>query len=440
MSTTLKNLTDRVKHMPESHAYGRVVGISGLTILAEGVTGAAMGSRCRVEDVNRAERLAEVVGYSNGQTLLMPFGGVEGIGPGCRVTLTSAKSTVLINNSYMGRVINALGEPIDGKGPLADLGGEERTIKASPPPAGQRQSVGQKMNLGVRSLNTFVPLCEGQRMGIFAGSGVGKSVLMSMIAKNVTADVTVIGLIGERGREVREFIDEQLGEAGMHKTVVIVATSDEPPLMRRQAAYMTLAVAEYFRDCGFKVMMMMDSVTRFALAQREIGLSAGEPPTTRGFTPSVFAELPKLMERAGPGLGQGFISAIFTILVEGGDMEEPVADAVRGILDGHILLTRKLAERNHFPSVDVLKSVSRMVPKCLTPEEHQTVIQARQLLSDYTDMEELIRLGAYNKGSNPAVDTALAKMPALETFLKQHPDESSDLATGFTQLQSIVKA
>jgi len=239
MSTTLKNLTDRVKHMPESHAYGRVVGISGLTILAEGVTGAAMGSRCRVEDVNRAERLAEVVGYSNGQTLLMPFGGVEGIGPGCRVTLTSAKSTVLINNSYMGRVINALGEPIDGKGPLADLGGEERTIKASPPPAGQRQSVGQKMNLGVRSLNTFVPLCEGQRMGIFAGSGVGKSVLMSMIAKNVTADVTVIGLIGERGREVREFIDEQLGEAGMHKTVVIVATSDDDgqrhPLRPRSA-------------------------------------------------------------------------------------------------------------------------------------------------------------------------------------------------------------
>lgn len=438
MSDNITQLNKRIQNMPDSYAYGRVVGVSGLTITAEGVTGAAIGSRCRVEDVSHTERLAEVVGYQNGQTILMPFGTVDGIGPGCKVSLTSAKSTILINNSYMGRVINALGEPIDGKGPLAGLGGEELPLKASPPPASQRRAVGQKLDLGVRSINTFVPLCEGQRMGIFAGSGVGKSVLMSMIAKSVQADVTVIGLIGERGREVREFIEEQLGEQGMHKTVVVVATSDEPPLMRRQAAYMTMAVAEYFRDCGFKVMMMMDSVTRFALAQREIGLSAGEPPTTRGFTPSVFAELPKLMERAGPGVGEGFISAIFTILVEGGDMEEPVADAVRGILDGHILLTRQLAERNHFPSVDVLKSVSRMVPKCLTPQEHQHVTAARKLLADYTDMEELIRLGAYNKGSNPEVDLALEKMPELENFLKQDPDESSDLSTGFNQLNQIL--
>jgi flagellum-specific ATP synthase len=298
--------------------------------------------------------------------------------------------------------------------------------------------VGPRLNTGVRVLNTLLPLCEGQRLGIFAGSGVGKSVLMGMLARHSGADVNVIGLIGERGREVGEFLQHQLGPEGRSRSVVVVATGDEPPLVRRQAAFLTMAVAEYFRDCGFKVLLMMDSVTRFAQAQRQIGLAGGEPPTTRGYTPSVFAELPKLLERAGPGVGKGSISAIFSVLVEGSDMEEPVADAVRGILDGHIVLTRALAERNHFPAIDVLQSVSRTVPQCLTQQEWQVVSKTRQLLSAYEDMAELIRLGAYNKGSDPLVDEALAKLPAMHAFMKQAPDEGADAAQSFGQLTAAV--
>jgi flagellum-specific ATP synthase len=320
------------------------------------------------------------------------------------------------------------------------VGGEEKSLKSPAPPAGQRHALGAKMDMGVRVLNTLLPLCAGQRLGIFAGSGVGKSVLMGMLAQHSTADVTVVGLVGERGREVREFVEEQLGPAGLARSVVIVATNDEPPLVRRQAAFLTMAVAEYFRDCGFNVLLMMDSVTRFALAQREIGLASGEPPTTRGFTPSVFAELPKLLERAGPGIGKGTISAIFTVLVEGSDMEEPVADAVRGILDGHIVLTRTLAERGHFPAVDVLQSISRTVPNCLSPDEWATVRRCRQVLATYEDMAELIRLGAYVKGTDPAVDEAITLMPKLTAFLQQTPSEKTTMPESYLRLKAALQS
>ena len=433
----LKNNMSKVQSV---RTFGRVSGISGLMIACEGLSDIAMGSRCLIQRKNGTELVTEVVGYAGDTAQLMPFGVVDGVGPGCRVYPLSQHHTLPVGEGFVGRVINALGEPVDGKGPIAQGHSQYQELKAAPPPAHQRNPVGEKMDLGVRVMNTFLPVCLGQRMGIFAGSGVGKSVLMSMVAKFCTADVNVIGLIGERGREVREFIEEQLGPEGMARSVVVVATSDEPPLMRRQAGYMTMAIAEYFRDQGKNVMLMMDSVTRFAMAQREIGLSAGEPPTTRGYTPSVFAELPKLLERAGPGVGSGSISAIFTILVEGGDMDEPVADAVRGIVDGHIVLTRKLAERNHYPAIDVLQSISRMVPECLTPEENAAVNQARQWLATYSDMEELIRLGAYQQGTDPAVDQAIAHYGPLEEFLKQNPDEQTPMASSFQDLQSIVVA
>lgn len=436
-------LAAQVDALPLGMTYGRVVGAAGLVVTCEGLPQAALGARCVVRDVQGLHgsevRMAEVVGHRHGATMLMPFGSLDGIGPGCRVYAEAGQPAVRVNQSWLGRVVNALGEPLDDKGPLATLGGENRMLKASPPPAGKRMPVGPKLDTGVRVFNTALPLCEGQRLGIFAGSGVGKSVLMGMLAQHSKADVNVIGLIGERGREVREFIETQLGPQGLGRSVVVVATGDEPPLMRRQAAYLTMAIAEYFRDCGFKTLLMLDSVTRFALAQREIGLASGEPPTTRGFTPSVFAELPKLLERAGPGLGKGSISAIFTVLVEGGDMDEPVADAVRGILDGHVVLTRALAERGHFPAVDVLKSVSRMVPQCLTAEENQHVRRLREVMATYGDMEELIRLGAYTKGSDPLVDEAMVLMPNINAFLRQDPAERATMAESFAKLAAALK-
>jgi flagellum-specific ATP synthase len=439
-----QDVADHIQAMPMGHSYGRVIGAAGLVVTCEGMPQAALGARCHIRDIIGANgakltRLAEVVGHRQGQTMLMPFGALDGIGPGCRVYAQEGQPSVRVNQSWLGRVVDALGNPLDGKGPLATLGGQDMPFKAPAPPAGQRQALGPKLDTGVRVFNTALPLCEGQRLGIFAGSGVGKSVLMGMLAQHSQADVNVIGLVGERGREVREFIEEQLGEQGLARSVVVVATGDEPPLLRRQAAYLSMAIAEYFRDCGFKTLLMLDSVTRFALAQREVGLASGEPPTTRGFTPSVFAELPKLLERAGPGLGKGSISGIFTVLVEGGDMDEPVADAVRGILDGHVVLTRAMAERGHFPAVDVLKSVSRTVPQCLTPEENNLVMRLRRTMATYADMEELIRLGAYARGADPQVDEAIKLMPALEKFLQQAPTEKATMPDSFKQLKQALQ-
>ena len=330
-----------------------------------------------------------------------------------------------------------MGEPIDGKGPLVQ-GPSPMPYRNSPPPAHSRKRVGAPLDLGVRALNTFLTCCRGQRLGIFAGSGVGKSVLLSMLARNVDADITIIGLIGERGREVQEFLQEDLGDEGLARSVVVVATSDEPALMRRQAAYLTLAIAEYFRDEDKDVLCLMDSVTRFAMAQREIGLSAGEPPTAKGYTPTVFTELPKLLERAGPGTGTGTITGIFTVLVDGDDHNEPIADAVRGILDGHVVMQRSIAERGRFPAINVLKSVSRTMPRSADPAYLPVITRGRQVMATYADMEELIRLGAYRAGSSPEVDEAIRLHEPLEAFLRQAKDEKSGLDDGYRQLAQIL--
>jgi flagellum-specific ATP synthase len=301
-----------------------------------------------------------------------------------------------------------------------------------------RRRVGAPLDLGVRALNTFITCCRGQRIGIFAGSGVGKSMLLSMLARNVVADMSVIGLVGERGREVQEFLQDDLGPTGLARSVVVVSTSDEPALMRRQPAYLTLAIAEYFRDEGQDVLVLMDSITRFAMAQREIGLSAGEPPTAKGYTPTVFTELPRLLERAGPGTQQGTISGIFTVLVDGDDHNEPVADAVRSTLDGHIVMERAIAERGRYPAINILKSVSRTMPRAADPAHLPAVNRARRIMATYADMEELIRLGAYRSGSSPEVDEAIRLHEPLEGFLAQDKSEATDLAEGYAWLAQIL--
>jgi flagellum-specific ATP synthase len=330
-----------------------------------------------------------------------------------------------------------MAEPIDGKGPLPQ-GASPVAYRNMPPPAHARKRVGAPLDLGVRALNTFLTCCRGQRLGIFAGSGVGKSVLLSMLARNVDADISVIGLIGERGREVQEFLQDDLGEEGLARSVVVVATSDEPALMRRQAAYLTLAIAEHFRDEDKDVLCLMDSVTRFAMSQREIGLSAGEPPTAKGYTPTVFTELPKLLERAGPGTGNGTITGIFTVLVDGDDHNEPVADAVRGILDGHIVMERAIAERGRYPAINVLKSVSRTMPRAANPAFLPVIKRGRQVMATYADMEELIRLGAYRAGSSAEVDEAIRLHGPLEDFLRQAKDEATGILEGYQRLEQIV--
>jgi flagellum-specific ATP synthase len=337
-------------------------------------------------------------------------------------------------------MIDGLGRPVDGIGPLPN-GADPQPIKASPPAASTRSRVAERIETGVRTLDLFVPLCRGQRLGLFAGSGVGKSVLLSMLARWTQCDVAVIGLIGERGREVQEFIEDDLGPEGMARSVVVVATSDEPALMRRQAAWTTLAVAEHFRDQGLNVLCLMDSVTRFAMAQREIGLASGEPPATKGYTPTVFAELPRLLERAGPGApGSGMITGLFTVLVDGDDHNEPVADAVRGILDGHVVMRRAIAERGRYPAIDILKSVSRTLPHCMNDSQNATRLAARKLLSTYSDMEEMVRLGAYKAGSSAEVDRAVALAPQIEMLLNQGKNDQGNGDASFAALAEIVGA
>jgi flagellum-specific ATP synthase len=381
----------------------------------------------------------EVVGFSGGHALLMPFAPLEGVRRGCRAVVSQVRAAVRPTDAWLGRVVDAMGRPIDGKGPLPS-GPLPYPFKSPPPAAHARRRVGPPIDLGVRALNTFVTCCHGQRMGIFAGSGVGKSVLLSMMARNVVADVSVIGLVGERGREVQEFLQDDLGEEGLARSVVVVATSDEPALMRRQAAYLTLSIAEYFRDQAKQVLLLMDSVTRFAVAQREIGLATGEPPTAKGYTPTVFAELPRLLERAGPGSGDGSITGIVTVLVEGDDHNEPIADAVRSILDGHIVMERQIAERGRYPAINVLKSVSRSMPKSANPDYLDVLTRARRVMATYADMEELIRLGAYRPGSSAEVDEAIGFHQPLEEFLGQYKTESTGLLDGYQRLEQILSA
>ena len=438
MPPSVASLLDDISQIPEHKLFGRVSSVLGLQVEIGGVERKlSIGGRCLIEGRDGSRVPCEAVGFRQGKAQVMPFGPLEGVGLGCKAQILASQPLIYPTDAWLGRVVNAFGEPIDGKGPLPQ-GRAGTAVRNRPPPAHARQRVGDKLDLGVRVLNTFVTCCRGQRMGIFAGSGVGKSVMISMLARYTAADVSVIGLIGERGREVQEFVADDLGEDGLARSVVVVSTSDEPPLMRRQAAYTTMAVAEHFRDQGRHVLCMMDSITRFAMAQREIGLSSGEPPTSKGYPPSTFAELPSLLERAGPGIADGAITGLFTVLVEGDDHNEPIADAVRGILDGHIVLDRSIAERGRYPAVNVLRSLSRTMPGCNSAEEQDLVARARALLSTYEDMAEMIRLGAYRSGTDAKVDEAIFYNDALEGFLAQDKDQRADLAGGYAALAEAL--
>ena len=442
----MRSLVAAVERIDPLVIYGRVAAVSGLLIEARGgLTRLAVGARAEIERRGDTPLAAEVVGFRETRALLMPFGSLEGVAPGAEIKIAPDAASIRPSLGWKGRIINAFGEPVDGRGPLRQ-GPAAYPLRRPAPSAHARGRVGARLDLGVRAMNVFTTCCRGQRLGVFAGSGVGKSVLLSMLAREATCDAVVVGLIGERGREVREFIEETLGEEGLKRAIVVVATSDEPALMRRQAAYTTMAVAEYLRDQDQEVLCLMDSVTRFAMAQREIGLAAGEPPTTKGYTPTVFTELPKLLERAGPGpirpdgTEAGPITGLFTVLVDGDDHNEPIADAVRGILDGHIVMERAIAERGRFPAINVLKSISRTMPACQLPAERLIVTAARQTLAAYSDMEELIRIGAYRTGADPQVDRAIRLNPALEAFMSQDKDEATTLDESFSRLDAILSA
>lgn len=399
---------------------GKVVNLIGLVIEASGLR-AEVGELCSIDaGRTRPPIPAEVVGFRNGRTLLMPLGEIHGVGPENMVDASGHPFRLRVGDDLLGRVLDSLGRPIDDGPALGP--GPSRPVVAPPPKPLARTRIVDRLSLGVRALDALVPVGRGQRLGIFSGSGVGKSSLLGMIARSTTADVNVICLVGERGREVREFIERDLGEA-LERSVIVVATSDEPALLRIKAAFAATTIAEHFRDQGRDVLLMMDSVTRFAMAQREVGLAIGEPPTTRGYTPSVFATLPRLLERAGTS-DRGSITGLYTVLVEGDDMNEPVADAARSILDGHCVLTRALAHKAHYPAIDVLQSVSRLEGEIVGPEARAAAAALREALAAFKDKEDLISIGAYMHGGDHKVDYALAKMPAIESFLRQRRDES----------------
>ena len=430
----LADCAEAIRSRPIEQRFGQVHAVRGALIEVAGLPGCApVGARLAIHG-SAGIVDAEVTGFEGDLAQALSFQDSRGLASGARADLLSAEAALRPSAAWLGRMLDGLGRPIDGNGPLI-VGAQARPAKALPPRASERMRVGRRISTGVRALDAFAPLCLGQRLGLFAGSGVGKSVLLSMLARFADCDVAVIGLIGERGREVMEFVQDDLGPEGMARSVVVVATSDEPALMRRQAAWTTLAIAEHFRDAGLNVLCLMDSVTRFAMAQREIGLASGEPPATKGYTPTVFAELPRLLERAGPGLpGQGSITGLFTVLVDGDDHDEPVADAVRGILDGHVVMSRRIAERGRYPAIDLLKSVSRTLPHCLSAEQNAIRLEGRNLLSLYSDMEELVRLGAYKQGSSDEVDRAVELAPRLERLLNQSKDDRGDAAAIFEQM------
>src|SRR5690242_10572806 len=414
---------------------GWVVDLIGLITEATGLE-AAVGEVCTIEaGRGRPVVPAEVVGFRAGRTLLMALGDATGIGPGARVTASGQPLKVDVSDELLGRALDGLGRPIDGLGPVP--AGSWRPAEAAPPDPLSRPRIRERVTLGVRALDALVPCGRGQRLGIFAGSGVGKSSLLGMIARSTSAEINVICLVGERGREVLEFMERDLGPEGLARSVVVCATSDQPALVRLKAAFTATAIAEHFRDQGRDVLLMMDSVTRFAMAQREVGLAIGEPPASRGYTPSVFALLPKLLERAGSG-AQGTITALCTVLVDGDDMNEPIADAVRGILDGHVVLSRELAHRNHYPAIDVLSSGSRVASKITTPESRDAAGRLREVLATYKRKEDLITIGAYQPGSDPRTDYAILKVDELNGFLCQPPDSYEEPEIAEARLQTLL--
>jgi flagellum-specific ATP synthase len=428
-------LASDLAQLPLIKINGRVVQVVGLVAESQGPD-VRVGDLCRISFRDASHGLdAEVVGFKGDRVLLMPLGDLREVGPGCDVISTDRPLGVAVGKGLLGRILDGLGEPMDDKGPLVAT--DFYPLHADPPHPLRRQLVERPLSVGVKVIDGLLSLGTGQRIGIFAGSGVGKSTLLGMMARYTTADVNVISLVGERGREVREFIERDLGEEGLKRSVIVIATSDQPPLIRLKAALTATAVAEFFRDEGKDVLLMMDSVTRVARAQREIGLAIGEPPATRGYTPSVFEFLPQLLERAGAG-ERGSITGIYTVLVEGDDMNEPVADTVRGVLDGHIVLSRKIAARNFYPSVSVLESVSRVMPAIVSPEHLAAAGRVRDLLATYAESEDLINIGAYKTGANPRVDWALKHLNAVRAFLMQKVEESSSFEDTVAQIISLA--
>ncbi len=417
MNVDIDKFIDAVDGCSSIKLTGKVTQVVGLVIESQGPP-VSVGELCYVHSKTPGVPPvpAEVVGFREGSVMLMPVGEMQGIGPGCEVVAAQKMLQVKVGDELLGRVLDGLGNPMDGKGPI--LSKEEYPLQAPPPHPLSRPRIHDNLYVGVRAIDGLITMGDGQRIGIMAGSGVGKSTLLSMIARNTEADISVIALIGERGREVRDFIERDLGEEGLKRAVVVVATSDQPALVRIKGAMTGTAIAEYFRDKGHKVILMMDSVTRFAMAQREVGLTIGEPPATRGYTPSVFAMLPRLLERAGTS-DTGSITGIYTVLVDGDDMNEPIADAVRSILDGHIVLSRTIAAQNHFPAIDVLSSVSRVMNEVVTQEHLKASQEMRSLMAVYKDAEDLIHIGAYVKGSSAKIDAAIQKIDSINDFLCQ---------------------
>ncbi len=434
MSKIFLELKNKIASLEPALISGRVQSIVGMSLKVAGLQRAVgIGQRCMVTGA-KGPVMAEVVGASHDGLMLLPFGTWDGVAVGDPVEIVQNDQGIAPDDSWIGTVVDGLGRPLSDA-PNFKRGRSRSSGRNEPPPAFGRRRVGHKLQTQIKCIDVFTPLCQGQRMGVFAGSGVGKSTLMAMLARNTNADVIVIGLVGERGREVQEFIQEDLGPEGMARSVVVVATGDEAPLMRRQAALTATAVAEHFRAAGKQVLMLLDSVTRFAMAQREIGLSSGEPPTTKGYPPTVFSELPHLLERAGPGLeGEGDITAIYTVLVDGDDMNEPIADAIRGIVDGHLVLDRNIAEKNRYPAINIQRSISRMLPACHSDEEYKIMNEARRAMARYADMEDLIRVGAYKPGTDPEIDAAAQFHKVADAFLAQRKSEKLPSDQSFAEL------
>ncbi|MGI6544736.1 MAG: flagellar protein export ATPase FliI [Limnochordia bacterium] len=428
-----ERLKAAVRQAPDWHAIGLVKRVVGLTIEATGPC-VSIGDTCFVE-VGGGEQVAtEVVGFRDDRILMMPLGELTGIAPGAKVTSLAKPLSVPVGPELVGRVLNSLGEPIDGKGPLKCQA--TRPVHGRPPTPLDRQMIDTPLSVGVRAIDSLITCGKGQRVAIMAGSGVGKSSLLGMMARYTSAEINCIALIGERGREVREFIERDLGPEGLARSIVIVATSDEPALLRIRGAMVATTLAEYFRDQGCDVLLLMDSLTRFAMAQREIGLAIGEPPTTRGYTPSVFSLLPKLLERAGPG-EKGAVTGFYTVLVDGDDFTEPIADAVRSIVDGHIVLSRQLGERNHYPAIDVLASVSRVMSGIVDDKHRRAAGLLRDALATYRDAEDLVNVGAYKRGANARIDQALDAIDAVNAFLRQERDEGCTFEAAYRALLDL---
>lgn len=430
----LADYLKKAQSLPFRSLYGKVSEVVGLIVKVEGLD-VFVGEICEIAIRNSQKiTLAEVVGFVKKTVLLMPLDDLDGIGPGCLVKPTGKSLTIKIDDQMLGCTVDGLGRPIDKVMDMSDF--KEYPVMQDSPDPFEREKIATVMQTGVRAIDGLLTVGEGQRLGIFAGSGVGKSTLLGMIAKYSAAEIIVIGLIGERGREVKEFIENELGEEGYRRSIVVCATSDAPPLVRLKGAHVATAIAEYYRDRGKKVVLMMDSVTRFAMAQREIGLSIGEPPTTKGYTPSVFTSLPRLLERSGMS-HKGSITAFYTVLVEGDDMNEPIADAVRGILDGHIILSRKIAAQNHYPAIDIQNSLSRLMKAIVPPEQYKYAGDLKENMSTYIDAKDLIDIGAYKPGSNAVVDYAISLHHPINQFLRQSVDDFSEFSDTQAQLQQL---